>query len=264
MTAELREALTGDTSPGPSDKCDGGDGEAGLQFLHTRVTAEFCNAYSPLLCRLFSPYIPDRDRLIKALCRVGIMVRTDEFASVDSVVGGLVAQEVLRSECGDLGQGEAVAGARHMVFCMAGWVSLLYQPSTANPAARNALYFCLDPQASRTLQLDRQPVAQSSRPLTELLQAFGVLSDLAGMEPGLAQHSLLLPEVTAAGPRLLPSFVDASILGKIGLVEICWVDNISAHLQLSLRSPATLFLFRVPSLVRLQARENSILSGYVA
>lgn len=229
------------------------DVDAYLSYLDKQLTHAFETAFSPLLHGNFRNGYCFAERIAWALVRVASLLRLNLSSTIIDIVGELVDQDVLEPTC----TSENATTARYFVFCMEGWLTLLYLPSP--PDESEEQLFRIDTQDSGTFRLDVQPLSQCSRPFMEVLDVFGVFSDLS--KPSMDPEKFA-DKAGVSRQTLLPSFLAAPLVTSIGGFDICWVDTICTHLTFD-ASKKKLFVFRLPSFARIQTCEGSLLEMYV-
>ncbi|KAM5347849.1 hypothetical protein ACJ41O_007673 [Fusarium nematophilum] len=227
------------------------DVETYLGYLRGQMTRDSEVAFSPLLHQDFHGDCRFSERVTWALVRVASCLQANASVTINDIIRELVDDYTLDETCRS---GNANA-AQHLVFCIQGWLTLLYIPSLpVEPDKCDS--FKIDTRCSAGFRNEEQPISQSSRPFIEVLGVFGVFSDLG------SNSFPRLESITERGGQLLfPSLLTASALTTVGGLEICWVDSISCHLALA---PAKkLCLFRLPSFARLHLRDGSLLESTV-
>lgn len=115
---------------------------------------------------------------------------------------------------------------------------MLYSPAPLDPSQ-----YCLaiDPEQTNDLHMPKQTLETASQPICEIVQRFGPLLPVRE-ESGLIDS----PETAALDSTLHVTYLNASTLTRIGLIEIKWVDNLSSHLSFDIEGPY-LMMFRIPS-----------------
>ncbi|CAM1505656.1 Fc.00g112930.m01.CDS01 [Cosmosporella sp. VM-42] len=245
----VHEALVGNATVG-AVACVDRDVITYLTYLKAQITPEFTSNFSPLFIRDFRKECQSSEKVVWALVKVAALLRANLSAAIDDIVKGLIDDAVLDLTCAT----DNTAAAQYMIFCIQGWLTLLYLPSP--PDGPQCQHFKVNTQGSGTFRLKEQPLSQSSRPFLEVLEVFGVFSDLVRPTSNVDGYA---DSPKGSTQILLPSFLNASIITTIGGLEICWVDTLSAHLTFD--SSKKLFVFRLPSFARLQAHEGSLLEN---
>lgn len=243
----IYEVLVGE-SPGSSDTHNI---RPYLNHLTAELISKSANVFLGLLHSEFKKYCPPTERMMWAIVGSASLLRSDATTSIDGIVGKLADPDnaTLAPSCTD---GNLVL-ARYFIFCVEGWITLLYRPLPPQGEGVPCQNFQIDYGRHNAFQVTAQPLSQSSRPLQELLSVFGVFADLDFSTSAEIEDR----GKTDVSQPLFPSLLDASILTTIGGLEICWVDSISLHLHLT--PSKQLCLFRMPSFLHALRTDDSIL-----
>lgn len=95
-----------------------------LAHLRMRVGPAFESRYAPLLHAHFYPRRPFAERVARILMRVAIALRSSRATTISDIVRQQVADSVLDAAC----LGPSMTSARHLIFCIQCWATLLYEP----------------------------------------------------------------------------------------------------------------------------------------
>lgn len=227
---------------------DTGDIVTYLGYIHGQLTRKHETVFSHLFHEGFRNDASFAERVLWSLAEVASLLQSNASTLINDVVRELADKSILNETCRE----DEAPAARRLVFCLLGWITLLYIPLLPSEPDESEL-LRIDTQGSPAFRGHEQPISQSSRPFLEVLGAFGVFPDLE--TPPLDTRT----PVDYGSQQLFPSFLSASTLITTGGLEICWVDTISSHLTFS---PPKLFLFRLPSFARLQLHKESLLERY--
>lgn len=220
-----------------------------LGYIHGQLTRKHETAFSHLFHADFRNDATFSERVLWTLTEVASLLQSNVSTLINDVVRELADKSILNETCRD----DDAPLAQRLVFCVLGWITLLYIPLLPSEEPGESELLKVDTQGSPAFREQEQPISQSSRPFLEVLGAFGVFSDLE--TPSFDPRK----SVEHGGPQLFPGFLSASTLVAVGGLEICWVDTISSHLTFC---PPKLFLFRLPSFARLQLHKESLLERY--
>lgn len=214
----------------------------------------------------FSDVLDNASRKIILLCyELSLVLREHGALSINRLVQKLQARKVLRDNNGDEDRTPFTTvdtTAHGLVFCLIGWLSLLYIPApspspaiSANNTRSRELRIKI--QSTRCRIRNNVPEELLSRPLDELFRSFGEL--LPKKDPTPASNLAVYTQQTDQERHLFEiSHLNVATLKEMANMEIIWVDSISEHLEFDPTKPS-LSLFRCPSFCKINQSKLSIL-----
>lgn len=199
--------------------------------------------------------------IFKALRIITNAITSRGDVSIDGILQELMRGDLLRKGEHDGLQGATSDhnGARQMVWCLVGMVTMLYYPK----AQLHGKYLSLRPPASglRSSGFSRpgelsgiqQDITQSRDPLHSLLAQFGEVIPKVEVD----QEYLASVDVD----HLNIAYINFYTLKHVAKLEIEWVNTLNLHLRLDKRR-RVLRLFRFPAFCRLawSEAEDSFMS----
>lgn len=214
------------------------------------VVSFFTTTFTESTARVLHPqYHKDYTVNNRVLVLLGATARSllrKPDSSIDQLIEVLVQDSVLlKTPANQYPDNEA----RHVIFCLLGWLTLLYRPALPTKGVDG---LSIDSQSFPFFAGDTQPITQCSRPFLEVVQVFRSLGKL------LDETSSPQSEHCQSSITLRPSNFDAAILTTIGELTICWTDAIGSHLEIDIINQK-LFVFRIPSFLRIQAGQGAYL-----
>ncbi|KAL8902571.1 MAG: hypothetical protein Q9207_004572, partial [Kuettlingeria erythrocarpa] len=215
-----------------------------LDYLESvLVRTDVTNSLDRHLRPEFHAQRPHLDRALALVCEVLEIYRDSSDLAIQQTLQQLYTRRVLQDNSAPHAEDEL----KVLIFNILGWVTLLFEPSHNH---RSSSFRILNPCAVSSLKTSVL-LSKSLWPLDELLRAFGdLLPQRTEVDGGDDSDDQLAFQV---------SYLSAATLHSIGKISIAWVDSLSAHLNFEPAGP-TLYLFRFPSICKLQQSDDSILT----
>lgn len=221
-----------------------------IKYVRSNLPSSFLQLVARVIHPEYRKYCPAVDRCFWLLTSVaGVLIEKTD-SSINQINQALIERHVYAERSQDQ---NIQSEADQCTFCILGWLTLLYRPKYPH---REITGFSIDTQASPSFSGDSQPLSQSSRPFLEIVGVFDAIEIFSKRQIGRDEKEVLSANPSAT--YLQPSHLGAAILTSIGRLSICWVDSLGSHLELDITN-RKLFLFRLPSFVRLQATAGSLL-----
>ncbi len=155
---------------------------------------------------------------------------------------------------------EAMQSVKDLVFSILGWQTMLYKPYFVSAEAQVPECFSIldemDGYHGETRACLTQSAAYASRkPLPEFLLGFGVMLPPPNYRGFAADDDPDQQKSFAERKRVSPKEMNAHVLKNVCGLRFCWVDSLSCHLEMDMRS-GTVFLYRYPSFCAYQLRRQ--------
>ena len=226
------------------------DNEARFFLDHLKMTIDRASNFTAALHQYLLPDFHAQKtpivRVLWLICEVLEIYRASSDLAIQKALEVLCERNVLR----DLSTFNHENQLKVLVFNIIGWMTMLFEPSRNSRVTSFSIVNPCPASALRTSVV----IDKCQRPLDELLRAFGdLLPKRMTLDDG-DDDSQLVFQV---------SYLSAATLQSIGKISIYWVDSLSTHLSFDPSGPS-LYLFRLPSVCRLQQSDNSILTMYVS
>ncbi|CAN9334772.1 unnamed protein product [Alternaria alternata] len=218
------------------------------------ITIALCGKNPPTITELTSS-------VYGFLIKLAEYTKADTEFSIDDAIVHLTSDsDVIRV---DMDSNDQHDEARHAIFAALGWTSGLYSAMAPTDSFRHELRISCDASATNVRSL---PLEDCQRPFSELLDVLigpfllGTLPDAydAGNESDGANHRSGLEDALAV-EEFVVEHMNAAVLHQLGELEIVWVDDMVSHLVLDTLSKK-LYLYRTPSLCRVQLGPNSLVA----
>jgi hypothetical protein len=220
----------------------------------TWITVALCGKNPPTKTKLANGIFDFLVKLVE-------YTKGDTDFSIDDAIVHLTSEnDIIRIDQDSTDQHDE---ARHVIFAALGWTSGLYSATAPNDSSRHELRISCDASATNVTAL---PLESCERPFSELLELLtgpfllGKLSDTydIGKDSDDATHPTRLEDALAV-EEFVVEHVNAAALHRLGELKIVWVDDMVSHLVLD-RLFKKLYLYRTPSLCRVQLGPNSLVA----
>lgn len=186
-----------------------------------------------------------QDRVFSMLAEIASCVHDTHLFTIDSAIQHLITTGHLADVSHDA---DLHARSRNLVFVALSWITMLYTPATVDLSSG---CFQIDAKQMGHVNIPKQDLDAASRPICQLIQRFG-----PSLPVNMSNDQLHSPNPVV--DTLYVTLLNASTLTRIGLIEICWVDNLSSHLYFDIEN-LTLMMFRIPSYCHVHQFDGSIL-----